>query len=80
MMRPLLLSNTTCYRGAKIPLRSEKVVGVEGMVAGDKVVVYTGKGQLVFDADGEQSLPDGLETVQAERCESVGSEVNVWVT
>ena len=78
-MRPLLLSNRVVFRGARVPLRGEKLVAAEGLEPGDQVIVRAGQQTLVFGEDGQQALPSGLATVQAERSQSVGSEVTVWV-
>ena len=78
-MRPLLLSNTVVFRGSRIPLCGEKLVATEGMQPGDRVIIHAGRESLQFSEDGERKLPAGLAMVQAERSESVGSEVTVWV-
>lgn len=77
-MRLLLLSNKAVCQGSRIPLRGERIVAVEGMEDGDRVAIHTGLDLLLFSADGEQELPEGVVLVQAERRASVGSEVTVW--
>lgn len=78
-MKPLLMGNTTAYKGSWVPCTLGRIE-VRGMRSGDLLRVSDGNGRSVdAHSDGSYEL-EGADRLRAERIHCSGSEVSVWVT
>jgi len=81
--RPLLLCNRTVHRGPTIPLVDNEHLFVEGIAAGDTIVVVFPElvppVEVVFYEDAVFDIPARATVAQARRDASTGAEVSVWV-
>lgn len=80
---PLLAARRGAGQGPKVPVRHHVATAlVEGLLAGDKILIHTAKEIFEIQEDGAHPLPDGAivsgDLVHAEVC-GESSCVSVWM-